>query len=224
VSEAAVGSPFDYEESTLLYLPTDIPEPNNPGYQRAVESALNALVRAIRGRTLILFTSYSQLKNTANAIRERLAEEDIVLFEQGGGGSRAQLLDNFKSAERGVLLGTRSFWEGIDVTGERLSCVVITRLPFAVPNDPIVSARSETYEDAFTQYSVPDAILRFRQGFGRLIRTRVDRGVVVCLDRRVTSKRYGQAFVDSLPQCTTFRGPLAQLATLAARWIDDGHL
>jgi ATP-dependent DNA helicase DinG len=223
VSEAAVGSPFDYEASTLLYLPTDIPEPNSPGYQRTVESALIPLVRATRGRTLVLFTSYSQLKNTANAIRERLADDDIVVFEQGSGSSRAQLLDNFKAADRSVLLGTRSFWEGVDVTGEKLSCVVITRLPFSVPNDPIFSARGETYEDAFNQYSIPDAILRFRQGFGRLIRTRTDRGVVVCLDRRIISKRYGQAFVRSLPKCTTMRGPLANLPNLAARWIDEGH-
>jgi DNA polymerase-3 subunit epsilon/ATP-dependent DNA helicase DinG len=224
VSEAAVGSPFDYETSTLFYLPTDIPEPSNPGYQRTVESALIGLVRATRGRTLILFTSYSQLKNTASAIRERLADDGIVVFEQGGGGSRAQLLDSFRSAERSVLLGTRSFWEGIDVVGEKLSCVVITRLPFAVPDDPIFSARSETYDDAFNQYSLPDAILRFRQGFGRLIRTRTDRGVVVCLDRRLTSKRYGQAFVQSLPKCTVEHGPLANLPAMAARWIDEGRI
>ncbi len=224
VREAAVGSPFDYESSTLLFLPTDIPEPNSPGYQATVESALDALVRATRGRTLVLFTSYSQLKNTANAIRERLADDDIVVFEQGGGVSRAQLLENFRSAERSVLLGTRSFWEGVDVTGESLSCVVIARLPFSVPNDPIFSARSETYEDSFNQYSLPDAILRFRQGFGRLIRTRTDRGVVVCLDRRVISKRYGQAFIDSLPKCTPVRAPLSQqLPGTAAQWIDEGH-
>jgi DNA polymerase-3 subunit epsilon/ATP-dependent DNA helicase DinG len=173
---------------------------------------------------LVLFTSYSQLRNTANAIRERLADENIVVFEQGSGSSRAQLLDNFKTAERAVLLGTRSFWEGIDVTGEKLSCVAIARLPFAVPNDPIFSARGETYEDAFGQYSLPDAILRFRQGFGRLIRTRTDRGVVVCLDRRVISKRYGQAFVESLPKCTVRRATLSQLPRTAARWIDEGHI
>jgi DNA polymerase-3 subunit epsilon/ATP-dependent DNA helicase DinG len=171
-----------------------------------------------------LFTSYSQLRSSANAIRERLAEEDIVVFEQGGGGSRAQLLDNFRTTERSVLMGTRSFWEGVDVTGEKLSCVVIVRLPFAVPNDPIFSARSETYEDAFSQYSLPDAILRFRQGFGRLIRTRTDRGVVVCLDRRVSSKRYGQAFVASLPHCTTKRATLSELPPAAAGWIDEENI
>jgi ATP-dependent DNA helicase DinG len=224
LSEAAVGSPFDYERSTLLYLPTDIPEPNSQGYQGAVQSALLALAQATRGRMLVLFTSYSQLKSTANAIRERLAEEDIVVLEQGGGGSRAQLLDNFRTTERSVLLGTRSFWEGVDVTGEQLSCLVIARLPFAVPNDPIISARSETYEDAFSQYSLPEAILRFRQGFGRLIRTRTDRGVVVCMDRRILSKRYGQAFIASLPQCTNMQAPLPQLPRAAARWIDEGNI
>jgi DNA polymerase-3 subunit epsilon/ATP-dependent DNA helicase DinG len=187
-----------------------------------MESALVALVQATRGRALVLFTSYSQLKNTANAIRERLAADGIVIFEQGGGASRAQLLDSFKTAERSVLFGTRSFWEGVDVVGEKLSCVVIVRLPFAVPDDPIFSARGETYEDAFNQYSLPEAILRFRQGFGRLIRTRTDRGVVVCLDRRVLSKKYGQAFVDSLPKCTPVRAPLSQLPGIAARWIDAG--
>ena len=222
VNEAAVGSPFDYQSSTLLYLPTDIPEPNSSGYQATLESALVALVQATRGRALVLFTSYSQLKNTANAIRERLAADGIVVFEQGGGASRAQLLDSFRTAERSVLFGTRSFWEGVDVVGEKLSCVVIVRLPFAVPDDPIFSARGETYEDAFNQYSLPEAILRFRQGFGRLIRTRTDRGVVVCLDRRVLSKKYGQAFVDSLPRCTPVRAPLSQLPGIAARWIDEG--
>jgi DNA polymerase-3 subunit epsilon/ATP-dependent DNA helicase DinG len=217
--ESAVGSPFDYESSTLLYLPTDMPEPNSAGYQRTVETALIALAGATQGRMLVLFTSYSQLKNTASAISQRLAEEDIVVFEQGGGVSRAQLLENFKTTQRSVLLGTRSFWEGVDVSGETLSCLVIARLPFAVPNDPIFAARSETYDDAFQQYSLPDAILRFRQGFGRLIRTRTDRGVVVCLDRRVLSKRYGQAFLDSLPRCTTVRAPLAQLPRTAADWI-----
>ena len=223
INEAAAGSPFDYESSTLLFLPTDIPEPNSQGYQANVEAALFELVQATKGRTLVLFTSYSQLRNTAKAIRERLADRDIVIFEQGSGTSRAQLLDNFRTAERAVLLGTRSFWEGVDVTGEKLSCVVIARLPFAVPNDPIFSARGETYEDAFNEYSVPDAILRFRQGFGRLIRTRTDRGVVVCMDRRVLSKRYGQAFIDSLPTCTTMRASLAELPRAAARWIDEGN-
>jgi DNA polymerase-3 subunit epsilon/ATP-dependent DNA helicase DinG len=121
-----------------------------------------------------------------------------------------------------VLLGTRSFWEGIDVPGEALSCLVVTKLPFAVPTDPVFAARSADMDDPFVQYAVPDAILRFRQGFGRLIRTRTDRGVVVVMDKRIQSKFYGQMFVDSLPSCTTVRGPLADLAGQAAQWIDEG--
>ncbi len=216
----AVGSPFDYEASTLLYLPTDIPEPNAPGYQRAVEGTLAALIVATRGRTLALFTSYNQLRRTAKAIGPRLAEEGITVLEQGGGGSRAQLLESFRTLEKAALLGTRSFWEGIDVLGPALSCLAIARLPFSVPTDPIVAARSESFDEPFYQYSVPETILRFRQGFGRLIRSKTDRGVVVVLDRRLQTKAYGQLFLDSLPECTVRRGPLANLPQAAAQWID----
>jgi ATP-dependent DNA helicase DinG len=219
--EAAVGSPFDYVSSTLLYLPTDIPEPYESYYQRTVEQALVDLCRATRGRTLALFTSYSQLRNTSQAIARPLAEEEIVVYTQGGGSSRAQLLENFRTTPRSVLLGTRSFWEGIDVVGEALSCLVIARLPFSVPSDPVFAARSETFDEPFTQYALPEAILRLRQGFGRLIRSKTDRGVVVILDKRVQTKSYGRAFLDSLPACTVQRGPLAALPTAAARWIDE---
>jgi len=219
VSEMVLASPFDYRASTLFYLPTDIPEPGQPGYQRKLETALLSLIRATRGRTLVLFTSHSQLRHTANALREALGQDEIVLLEQGA-GSRAHLLERFKTTERCVLFGTRSFWEGIDVAGERLSCVVITRLPFDVPDDPIFVARSEAYADPFYEFSLPNAILRLRQGFGRLIRSRRDRGVVVCMDRRLLTKAYGQEFLRSLPDCTRQQGPLAMLPTLAARWID----
>jgi predicted DnaQ family exonuclease/DinG family helicase len=218
--EVAVGSPFDYVNSTLLYLINDIPEPNQPYYQKAVEQALIALCQATQGRTLALFTSYSQLRNTSKTITRPLAEHDIVVFQQGDGSSRRQLLENFRTTPRSVLLGTRSFWEGIDVMGEALSCLVIARLPFSVPTDPVFAARSETFEDPFGQYAVPETILRFRQGFGRLIRSKTDRGVVVILDKRVLTKSYGRSFLNSLPECTVKRGPLADLPAAAARWID----
>lgn len=218
--ELALDSPFDYASSTLLYIPTDIPEPNQPHHQRAVEEALIELCRATRGRTLVLFTSYSQLRHTAKAIARPLAEDDIVVYEQGGGASRAQLLENFRTTSRAVLLGTRSFWEGIDVVGEALSCLVIARLPFSVPDDPIFAARSEAFEDPFGQYAVPEAVLRFRQGFGRLIRSKTDRGVVVVMDKRILTKSYGRAFLNSLPPCNVRQGPVADLPSLAARWID----
>ncbi len=222
--EAAVGSPFDYENNTLLYIPTDIPEPNTAGYQKTVEAGLVDLTKRIKGRTLVLFTSYSQLRTTANQIKGPLAEADIVVYQQGDGSSRRQLLENFKNAEQAVLLGTRSFWEGVDIPGPILSCVVLTRIPFAVPSDPIVAARSETFEDAFYHYSIPQAILSFRQGFGRLIRNKEDRGVIVILDRRVITKSYGQVFLDSLPAVTERRGLLANLPQLAEDWIDYGGI
>jgi len=219
--EAAVGSPFDYASSTLLYLPTDIPEPYQSYYQRMVEQALIDLCRATRGRTLVLFTSYSQLRNTSKAISRPLAENEIVVYTQGDGSSRAQLLENFRTTPRAVLLGTRSFWEGVDVVGEALSCLVVARMPFSVPSDPVFATRSETFDEPFTQYALPEAILRLRQGFGRLIRSKADRGVVVILDKRIQTKSYGRAFLDSLPACTVRRGLLAGLPTAAARWIDE---
>lgn len=222
--EAAVGSPFDYANNTLLYLPTDIPEPNMTGYQKAVETGIIDLVKRIKGRTLVLFTSYSQLRNTARSIKGPLAEVDIVVHQQGDGTSRRQLLENFKTADQAVLLGTRSFWEGVDIPGPTLSCVVITRIPFAVPSDPIVSARAETFDEAFSQYSIPEAILMFRQGFGRLIRANTDRGVVAIFDRRVIAKSYGQAIINSLPDVTERRGLLSNLPEIAEQWIDYGGL
>lgn len=220
--DLALGSPFDYETSTLLYLINDIPEPSaGPAYQRAVENGLLSLCKATHGRTLALFTSYAQLKRTSEAISGPLAAAGIQVYEQGEGASRHALLETFKSSDQAVLLGTRSFWEGVDVPGEALSVLAIIRLPFDVPSDPIVAARSETYESPFYQYSVPEAILRFRQGFGRLIRTRSDRGVVVNFDRRVLTKAYGRNFTDSLPHCTVRVGRLAEAPEAAARWIGD---
>jgi DNA polymerase-3 subunit epsilon/ATP-dependent DNA helicase DinG len=185
-----------------------------------VDHALINLCKASGGRTLVLFTSYAQLKRTARTIRGPLAKNDIIVYEQGEGASPNALLESFRSSERAVLLGTRSFWEGVDVPGEALSVLVIVKLPFAVPTDPLVAARSETFEDPFYEYQLPEAILRFRQGFGRLIRTQSDRGVVAILDRRVLTKKYGRAFLDSLPQCTVRAGPLSELPHAAAKWLN----
>jgi ATP-dependent DNA helicase DinG len=216
----AVGSPFDFERQALLYLPTDVPEPNQPQHQKTLEQALIPLIRAVQGRTLLLFTSYHQLRATQRAIARPLANADIAIFAQGEGISRAQLLENFRTTGRSVLLGTRSFWEGIDVLGPALSCLIITRLPFSVPDDPVFATRAETFDDPFNDYSVPETILRFRQGFGRLIRSTTDRGVVVVMDRRLLTKRYGEKFLNSLPPCRVVRASLAELPHTAARWID----
>jgi len=218
--ELSLGSPFDHESSTLLYLVNDIPEPvQRQAYQRALESGLIRLVKEIGGQTMVLFTSNAQLQATARALAEPLTSEGIHLFEQSRGASRHALLESFRSTEQAVLLGTRSFWEGVDIPGPALSVLGIVRLPFAVPNDPIIAARADTYESPFDEYMLPEAILRFRQGFGRLIRTRSDRGVVVVFDRRIISKFYGRLFVDSLPRCSVKLGSLAELPEAATRWL-----
>jgi len=169
---------------------------------------------------LALFTSYAQLRQTAQAISPRLALGNITVYDQSDGSSRQALLEGFKSTEKAVLLGTRSFWEGVDIPGSSLSALVIVRLPFAVPTDPIFAARSETYANSFNDYAVPDAILRFRQGFGRLIRSRNDRGVVTIFDSRVLTKNYGAAFLEALPNCTTQYGPLQLLPEAAQNWLN----
>ncbi|RLC84719.1 MAG: DNA polymerase III subunit epsilon, partial [Chloroflexi bacterium] len=202
-----------------VYLVDDIPEPGQPGYQRAVEQGMAALFKATKGRALALFTSYSQLRATLRAIRAPLAQAGITVQAQGEGISRAQLLENFRLGERRVLLGTRSFWEGVDVPGEALSCLAIAKLPFSVPSDPIFAARAETFDQPFFDYAVPETILRFLQGFGRLIRTRTDRGVVAVFDKRLLTKSYGQLFLESLPEPTVRRGSVALLPKAAAEWL-----
>ncbi len=217
--ELAVGSPFDYSQAALLYVAKDMPDPGNPGYQRAVANAMMALFEATEGRSLALFTSYSQLRATAQAITGPLARAGITVYSQGTGISRAQLLSNFQKGERSVLLGTRSFWEGVDLPGEVLSCLAIAKLPFDVPDEPLVQARSEICDNPFNDYMVPEAVLRFMQGFGRLIRTRSDRGVVAVLDARLVSKRYGTRFINSLPGPMVQVGSVAQLPEMARCWL-----
>jgi len=217
--ELVVSSPFDYKNSALVYLVDDIPEPGEQGYQRLVEQGMIALFKATQGRALALFTSYSQLQATLRAIQTPLAQAGITVQAQGQGISRGQLLEDFRTGERRVLLGTRSFWEGVDVPGEALSCLAIAKLPFNVPADPVFAARAEMFEQPFLDYAVPETILRFLQGFGRLIRTRHDRGVVAIFDRRLLSKSYGKLFIESLPNPTIQQGALALLPQAAADWL-----
>jgi ATP-dependent DNA helicase DinG len=218
--QVVLGSPFDYRASTLIYVPNDMPDPNErTKYQHSVERCLVELPTALNGRTLGLFTSYTQLQQTAQAIRPRLALGEITVYDQVEASNRQLLVDGFKTTEKAVLLGTRSFWEGIDIPGAALSAVVMTRLPFPVPNDPVFAARAETYQDSFQDYTIPEAMLRFRQGFGRLIRSKQDRGVIVLLDRRILSKSYGQQFLDALPDCTIQYGSLQALPDMARKWV-----
>jgi DNA polymerase-3 subunit epsilon/ATP-dependent DNA helicase DinG len=213
-----VDSPFNYTSTTLLMMPHDLPLPDHAYYQQAVERAIIDATLATGGRTLVLFTSYAQLRTTADAIRSELDRSGITVLEHGA-SSRNRLLREYRRLEKAVLLGTRSFWEGVDLPGDELRCLVIVRLPFAVPSDPIVAARSRDLENSFSDYMLPDAILRFRQGFGRLIRRATDRGVVILLDSRLWRKEYGSAFLESLPTCTISKAPLANLSEEIPAWL-----
>jgi DNA polymerase-3 subunit epsilon/ATP-dependent DNA helicase DinG len=220
--ELILGSPFDYKKSALLFLPTDGPAMEaKEAYQRALERVLLELTVALDGRVMGLFTSYMQLRQTTHNLTARMAAGGFRVFSQSDGSSRQLLLDGFLNTEKSVLLGTKSFWEGVDIPGDKLSALLIARLPFAVPNDPLISSRMEQYSDSFKQYQIPEAIITFRQGFGRLIRSAADRGVVVVMDNRLTSKPYGVHFIGSLPECTVVRAPLGALRDHVAKWLPD---
>ena len=170
---------------------------------------------------MALFTSHASLRAARAATRGVLEGEGIQVLAQGVDGTPRHLLEQFMKNPRSVLLGTASFWEGVDLAGEALQVLVLARLPFDVPTEPIFAARSELYEQPFSEYAVPQAVLRFRQGFGRLIRTKSDRGVVVILDRRVTSRSYGKLFLNSLPPCQVSRARLPELAATVRDWLED---
>ncbi|HJS74821.1 MAG TPA: helicase C-terminal domain-containing protein [Vicinamibacteria bacterium] len=194
-----LASPFDYSTQALLYVPRNLPSPRDPGFARSAAAEIRTLLKASRGRAFLLFTSFANL----HAVRQEIEPAiPFPLFVQGE-ASRSELLDSFRETEGAVLLATSSFWEGVDVMGEQLSLVVIDKLPFAVPSDPLVSARmdwlSSTGGNAFADYQVPMAILTLKQGLGRLIRSRSDRGVVAVLDSRLSTMAYGRRFVKSLP-------------------------
>ncbi len=219
--ELIIGTPFDYLKSTLLYVVKDMPEPDRPTYQPALEKLLIELCSATMGKTLVLLTSYKALKRTYGAVKGPLEQESILVLGQGVDGSARRLLETFKSNGQTVLLGTSSFWEGVDVVGKALSVLVIARLPFSVPSDPIIAARCEEYSNAFYEYMVPQSIIKFKQGFGRLIRSRKDRGVVVVLDSRVQSRNYGQTFLQSLPLCQVKADAGWRLVPEVRKWLPD---
>lgn len=216
-----VPSPFDYHGSTLVGVADDIPEPNQPGHQKQVQQALIQLCTASEGRAMILFTSHSALQNSYHAIKKQLEAQGILVLGQRIDGSPRQLIERLSNHPRTVLLGTNSFWEGVDIVGEALSLLVITRLPFSVPTDPIFAARSDLFDNPFTSYAVPQAILRFKQGFGRLIRSSTDRGVVAVLDRRVVSRGYGRGFLASLPETRVEVAPASRIAEHVREWLVD---
>ncbi len=222
VDSVSIPSPFDMKRAVLHYQISDLPDPSDRSrYQATVERAIIDLAMALEGKLLVLFTSFAQLRQTSQAISARLALGDIAVYDSLDGGGRGAALDNFKIAPRAVLMGTRSFWEGIDLPVDSIRGVVIVRLPFSVPTDPVFAARGDRYTDSFNDYSLPDAILKFRQGFGRLIRRSSDRGVFVVLDGRLTGKKYGQAFLDSLPVTTRISGNLAGMGHSITSWLNE---
>ena len=219
-SELLVGSPFDYERAAQALIPEDMPQPNANGYVGAVTDVLAQLGQALEGRTLALFTAHSSLRAVAQRLRPILEPHGIPVLAQGVDGSAPYLMSAFAEEPGSVLLGTASFWEGIDMPSGLLKALVITRLPFQVPSDPIVQSRSALYDDPFSEYSIPNAVLRFRQGIGRLIRNKDDRGTFVVLDSRIISHGYGRAFQDSMPPCRHTPCLTANVGMLAARWLE----
>ncbi|MCW1912885.1 ATP-dependent DNA helicase [Luteolibacter sp. GHJ8] len=204
VPALCIGSPFDFQRQMKIRIWKTMPEPTAPAYGKALVEAIRAAVEASEGKAFVLFTSYRTMKNAADALRRHFEDRGWRLLVQGDGMPRHRMVEEFRKDIHSILFGTDSFWTGVDVPGETLSNVVVTRLPFAVPDHPLTQSRLEALEaegaNPFMEYSVPEAILKLRQGVGRLIRTAKDQGLVSILDNRILTKRYGRLFLDALPQ------------------------
>lgn len=220
--ESIVSSPFFYEEQVLLCIPTDLEAPRKGRYGTELAQYVLKVLLAASGRSFVLFTSYRQLGEVYAFCREPLRDAGIKALCQGM-APRGMLLDEFRKDTHSVLFGTSSFWEGVDVPGEPLSCVILVKLPFHVPTEPVVAARirrlEELGENAFAAYTLPQAVIRFKQGFGRLIRRSTDQGVVVVCDNRILTKSYGKTFLQSIPQCRLVTVPAQETLPAISRWL-----
>ena len=200
-----LDSPYDYQKQVKLYLARSMPEPSEESYTAAAAEQIRHFVDMTHGRAFVLFTSYGMLNSCAQRLEQHFFRQGYNLLVHGESMSRSVMLDQFKKKEASVIFGATSFWTGVDVPGDALSNVIIAKLPFSVPNHPLIEARCERIRsnggEPFTDYSIPEAVLKFRQGIGRLIRSKTDQGIIVVLDPRIVSKRYGRMFLSSIPEC-----------------------
>lgn len=200
--DKVIHSPFDYDHQMKVYLPKDIPDPSDRSFADGIKGFLVDILEKSKGKTFLLFTSYSALNYMYYMVRDELEEKGMELFVQGM-APRTQLVNMYKCGKNPVLFGTDSFWEGVDIKGEQLSSVIIIKLPFKVPSDPVTEAIIENYskqnKNAFIEYQIPESVIKFKQGIGRLIRSKSDRGIVTILDTRVINKKYGKYFIDAIP-------------------------
>lgn len=219
--ELLVDSPFNYRRNTLLLVPDDLPDPRRAAdHAQGTAQVIVNMARELDGHLLALFTSHNALRDASYRVRGQLRAEGITVLAQGIDGTPRQLIDRLQSDPRSVLLGAASFWEGVDLESGILRALLLCRLPFPVPNDPIIKARGNLYNNPFNDYQVPNAVLRFRQGFGRLIRSKTDRGAVVILDRRIQTANYGDRFLNALPPCTIQQSSVAATGRQAAQWLN----